>query len=446
MNVLMVVNNPGSNDVRVVREAELIVKQGMKCTVLGIIKPGFKESEIINGVLYVRVKMSYNFLGFVLGYFPVFVNYVKLNKNFSIKSEKVEVFTAKKRLSFFGKIRKSPMFFASIVRKLFVKVVFNKRFLQHIAIKFRQGSYIQVLYPYIDASNADILHAHELSVLEVCALAKRNRALVYDSHELELHRNVPWTDAAKRVMGEKERAYIYEANVIIAVSNGCAAELRNEYNLPQVHVVRNTPMLSMQEESEASVRRTIGVGDNVPLIVYTGSVTINRGVELIVEALKYLEGYHLACVGPRNKEVERQLVKLADECKVKARFHLVDPVPPGQVVSFIKTADAAVIPIQNVCLSYYYCLPNKLFEAMHAGLPVVVSDFPDMKEVVEVERIGTVNEMDSALDLAESIEAICTEKEYATTDEKTAYLQGKYCFEQDFLKIIPMYSDLVNKK
>ena len=76
--------------------------------------------------------------------------------------------------------------------------------------------------------------------------------------------------------------------------------------------------------------------------------------------------------------------------KVADRYHVVDPVSSREVVSFVRDADVSVVAIQNICLSYYYCMPNKLLESVMGGLPVVVSNLPELRQLVHVNGYGEI--------------------------------------------------------
>ena len=72
---------------------------------------------------------------------------------------------------------------------------------------------------------------------------------------------------------------------------------------------------------------------------------------------------------------------LAFSEKVGDRFRIFGPVPHEQVTSITQQADLGIAPIQNVCLSYYYCAPNKVFEYLLGGIPVIGSNFPELKKM-----------------------------------------------------------------
>jgi glycosyltransferase involved in cell wall biosynthesis len=93
-------------------------------------------------------------------------------------------------------------------------------------------------------------------------------------------------------------------------------------------------------------------------------------------------------VGPAAPGYFDQLAALVARRRLDGRVHLLGPVDPDRVIATARSADVGVSFIQNVGLNNYYSLPNKLFEYVHAGLPVVASAFPELERVVVGRDIG----------------------------------------------------------
>ena len=314
-----------------------------------------------------------------------------------------------------------------------------------IGVRYLQGSYLASWYkPLIDL-RADVYHAHELWSLQACAMAAKARKvkLVYDSHELEAHRNNDWCEASNVTRIKYERRYIRQANAVISVSAGCVDEIRRSYDLEKVHLLRNTPLLGTLTRSRTNLRAWVGLDADTPLMVYTGSVTINRGLELVLQALQELPKFHLVTVGPWNQAVQDNLLKRAKTLGVRDRFHSHPKVPPEELIDLISTVDLAIIPIQNACLSYYYCLPNKLFEAAFAGLPIVASDLPDMREFILGNELGCVFDNGDPSALVEAVTTTYARRAEYRNEQKTQWLRKEHCFEQERNVLTDIYNVIV---
>lgn len=438
----MVVNNPATNDVRVVKQAKELVRNGGKCTILGVYKPGFPQREIVDGIQVLRVSISYNFQAILLAFFPKMAAILfRVGNERSFKKDDYVDSSAKgfpetnrsRDLS----AKKILVKLLSLTSRLFVKTIFRFPFLQPVTVRLRQGAYLNAFYPVVQASKAAIIQSHELSPLESCVLASNGRKVVYDSHELERYRNSRLSRRSMRVLVNYEERYMPYVNEVFAVSPGCANQLKSDYSLDHVHVVRNCPLLSMQKEAAITLRQKLNLPQKTPLIVYTGSVTFNRGLEQALRALQGLVSFHLACVGPASLDILNSLKDLSFQLGVEARFHYVERVDPEELISFISDADLSIIPIQNACLSYYYCLPNKLFEAIHARLPIVASNLPDMQTVVTENKLGEVFDLGDDKSLSDAIlEA------YLNRDIEEKAQDGllqRYSFEREFSSVLKVY-------
>lgn len=331
--------------------------------------------------------------------------------------------------------------------KYLQRLVFVPALYKMMDVRYLQGRYLNAFYDKLVELKGHVYHAHELWLLEACALAARTNSakLVYDSHELEVHRNLPWSERSKKQRAEYEKEYIHKADVVMTVSRGCADEIKKIYAMDNVEVLRNTPVAGCMCSPRVGLRNTLGLKGEVPLIVYTGAVTFNRGLEIVIHALKELPGFVLATVGPCKDEMREDLVDSAQSTGVDDRFFIHKKVPPDELIEFISSADVAVLPIQNACLSYYYCMPNKLFEAMFAGLPIVASDFPDMKDVILGEEIGVVCDSSDARSIAQAVKDVYERRDGFYTPGKLEALRDKYSFERESKVLIDLYRDLLEQ-
>lgn len=238
----------------------------------------------------------------------------------------------------------------------------------------------------------DIVHAHDLHTLPAGVdIARQVDAhLIYDSHELETHRQPPPPLRRQRFIERLERRAIAAADGVITVSDAIADYLASLYEIERPSVVRNAPEIAedAEDREEDDIRSRLALANDVKLIVYVGYVTFNRGVDVVLRALGDLPGVVFAAVGPQRPETAEELLTLAAELGVADRFHLIPPVPPHTVVDFIKTANVGVIPIIPVTLSYEYAMPNKLFEMAFAGLPIVASRLTEITRFVETYELG----------------------------------------------------------
>jgi glycosyltransferase involved in cell wall biosynthesis len=271
------------------------------------------------------------------------------------------------------------------------------------------------------ALRPDVLHAHDSNALPAVAVAARRLKVpfVYDAHDLWLGRprrergrlafalNQLWYAAIERLL-------VPRASAAMTVSPPIARYLERRYRLPEVVLVPNYP----EPEAFPRVRelRALPGGDRIapgrPIVLYLGGLMAGRGLEQLIDALAMTQQPSLVLLG--QGQLADVLRARAAASGVADRVHILDPVPPGEVVAFAGSADLGVSPIVPSCLNYRWSLPNKLFQYMAAGIPVVASDFPQVREIVAGERAGVVADTSSPPSLASAIEAVLADREKAS--------------------------------
>ncbi|GAB3091112.1 glycosyltransferase [Micromonospora schwarzwaldensis] len=160
------------------------------------------------------------------------------------------------------------------------------------------------------------------------------------------------------------------------------------------------------ERGAPDLRARCGVAAGTPLLVYSGAMAVQRGVDTVVEALPRLPGVHLALVvaDPAATYV-RQVVARAARHGVADRVHVLPYVPHRQLVAFLATADVGLIPLHH-WPNHEIALITKFFEYAHARLPIVVSDVRTMADTVRATGQGEVFRARDAADLARAVRAV----------------------------------------
>lgn len=239
--------------------------------------------------------------------------------------------------------------------------------------------------------NADIYNPRDAEPLLVAHLAAslRGAIVVYDSDELCLDRNKPVTRKRwwRFLMFRFERHYARKSAAVITTDHGRADILAQRYRISRPTVVLNVPDTFDALQPDLDFR-TRALADRTYLLIYQGVLIENRGIPEMMRAMKYLPECRLALVGYGHKEDEYKKILAVENLEASVEFF--DAVPFERLMRYTAAADVGMIPLIPACLSYRYAAPNKLFEYMMAGLPVVVTDLPDMALVVNEERVGTL--------------------------------------------------------
>ncbi len=275
--------------------------------------------------------------------------------------------------------------------------------------------YERVAGPVVDALRPDLIHAHDFRMLGVAAravdrarAAGRDVKLVWDAHEWlpgarPRRDNARWLPAHLGYV----REYVGHADAVVTVSDTLADLLVRDHALPErPTVVLNAPVAATPDTEAPGLRERCGLRPDTPLLVYSGAMAVQRGLDTVVEALPLLPGVHLALVvaDPAAAYV-RQVVARAGRHGVGDRVHVLPYVPHRQLVAFLATADIGLIPLHH-WPNHEIALITKFFEYAHARLPIVVSDVRTMAETVRATGQGEVFRARDAADLARAVRTV----------------------------------------
>jgi glycosyltransferase involved in cell wall biosynthesis len=238
-----------------------------------------------------------------------------------------------------------------------------------------------------------LVHCNDYNTMWVGVAARLmgGTAVVYDAHELWPDRNLRpeprwWLLAC-------EALFVRCAHRTITASPGYAEVIARRYRVPEPQVIRNIPAIPTRTAPADPPGRE-------GTFVYGGAVTRNRGIEVSIRALAQTPGARLRLLGPSGAGYRAELERLAADQGVADRVEFAGAVPPGRVIDSLRGATAGLSLIQPTCLSYELSLPNKIFEYLLAGLPVLVSDLPVMGSFVEERGVGVLARPDDPSDVA----------------------------------------------
>ena len=177
---------------------------------------------------------------------------------------------------------------------------------------------------------------------------------------------------------------------MITVSPSIQAWYAERYPETPIHLVRNIPEAPGDAHDIVPLREQFGVPEEALLFLYLGGLGTGRGIETALEAFQE-QGvpHHILFMGsgPLTNAIR-------DAAGRDARIHYKEPVPPGEVIAHASGADVGLCLYEDTCLNHRYCLPNKLFESLLSGLPVLASNLPDQAAVVDLHGGGWVVEND----------------------------------------------------
>jgi glycogen(starch) synthase len=287
----------------------------------------------------------------------------------------------------------------------------------------------------------DVIHVHDHHGLATAFAARApGTAVVYDAHEHVLGKDLkPERRPAIRAY---LRRHAPRADAVVTVGAAIADLLVRELELPaRPIVVHNAPSL-VNRPAPYDLREAIAVEATTPLLVYTGGVSHRRRLSTVMQAMSELPDVHFAVVLLKeNPEVAAMAASLG----VGERVHFVPPVPHDALLALIRDAHAGVHPLDRYG-NGDVALPNKMFEYLHAGLPMVVSDSPEMAAFVREHHLGEVAKVDDPAAWAAAIRQVLAHPaRYRAGAEQRESLRREWAWEAGERALLELYDQLAPK-
>jgi glycosyltransferase involved in cell wall biosynthesis len=274
--------------------------------------------------------------------------------------------------------KNSPPLDKRIYKMHRMKIPFTKGFLFY-------ASFNIWLFFYLIFNKADGLVANDLDSLPANYYASKLKRIpiIFDSHEYLPE--VPEVIHRKRVQAvwlKIEKLMVPKINYCYTVCGSIANIYKEKYGI-YFSLVRNLPF----KKSNIHVNDLPALNPNgEKIIFYQGALNIGRGIELVMDSMKYLNNTILVIAGKGVITKQLELKVRQDGLESKVKF--LGRLPLNELHSFTIQAHLGFSLEENLGLNYYYALPNKLFDYIQAGIPVITSDFPEMAAIVNEYNIG----------------------------------------------------------
>ena len=287
----------------------------------------------------------------------------------------------------------------SITLKLFSKkLTFLPNILRHL---FTLLEFLLRSFFIINKFKPSVIHCHDTLALPIAILFKvfhSKLKLIYDAHELGSNRNGIDNFFSKIVYFFEKITWRF-IDHFISVSPSIIKWYEEEYGRKKNTLILNSPEIETKKtENSNGFRKKFLINDDEKLFIYVGEINKGRGITNLLEIFKDLKSRILFLgYGPLVNKVK-------DFEKNYSNIHYHEAVEPDSLISLIQEADVGLCLVERVSLSDYFCLPNKLFEYAFAGLPVIASDFPDIKFLVEKYDLGFCCDSGSIKDVKKNIE------------------------------------------
>ncbi|NOZ45706.1 MAG: glycosyltransferase family 4 protein [Chlorobi bacterium] len=306
---------------------------------------------------------------------------------------------------------KGPLFYAEINIRLFFFLLFKK-------------------FDIALANDLDTLPANYFA-----AFIKRKK-LVYDCHEIFtevpelIHRSF-----TKKIWELIEKCLLPKVKYAYTVNKSVANYYAIKYGV-SMNIVRNVPI-----KHSITKKDTKRFNEKKKIIVYQGALNIGRGLEIMIESMQYIKNVDFNIIG--DGDIKQELIKLVKQLKLEDKVKFLGKIPFKELHYYTEKADLGVSLEEDLGLNYRYSLPNKIFDYIHAGIPVLVSDLPEMSELIIKYRVGEILKNRTPEELANKIEFIFKDiKRYTLWMLNTIKAKEELCWEQEEKNIVSLFNSI----
>jgi glycosyltransferase involved in cell wall biosynthesis len=270
---------------------------------------------------------------------------------------------------------------------------------------------------------ADLLVSNDLDTLLPNYLVHKLKRIpvAYDSHEY--FTAVPELEdrpKVQKIWKWIEKRIVPRLTNCITVNASIAKLFEEEYHVP-FKIVRNIPI--RRQSNEIPTRTSLGLPEHQKIILIQGSgINIQRGAEEAVEAMQYLDNVLLLIVG--NGDVVPVLKKMVSKLSLQEKVMFVSRQTPENLAGYTANADLGLTLDKDTNINYRYSLPNKLFDYIHAGVPVLSSPLVELKNIILRYEIGEFIESHNPEHIAARIKSMLQDEKkmahYIANTQKAA--------------------------
>ena len=260
----------------------------------------------------------------------------------------------------------------------FSRIILKSKILRFAYVEFQRKLYQELLKK---ADQNTILLSNDLDTLlpNYLISKKLNIPLVYDSHEIFTEMPAINGRFTQKIWRRLEQWIVPKLKYMMTASESYADWFHETYRIERPVAVQNFPRKTVnpQDYTESNSKK---------IILYQGVINPSRGLDKMIPAMKFIENaeFWIAGDGPRKEEYFRLTESLGLAHKIK----FLGKLPPEKLRTITPKADVGLSIEENNGLSYFYSMPNKISDYIQCRVPVVVSDFPEMRKVVDVFESG----------------------------------------------------------
>lgn len=256
---------------------------------------------------------------------------------------------------------------------------------------------------------SNLVQVHDLPALEAGAelAAAWGVPLVYDAHELYPEQK-SFSAVQRRICSKAEAEHIRKADLVFAVNESIGEEMARRYRITKPVTLLNAidPLPDFDPTARYDLlREKLGLPAERRILLFQGGFAPHRNLETLIQAMALVKTDDVDLVmmgfGAFGDLLKAKAIRLG---LLGKRIYFLPAVPQSELLQHSASADMGIIPYPHVDLNSYYCTPNKLFEFIQAGLPILANDSPELNRFVRSNGFGHSAIMNNAKQIASAID------------------------------------------
>jgi glycosyltransferase involved in cell wall biosynthesis len=297
----------------------------------------------------------------------------------------------------------------------------------------------------------DIYHAHDETALPSCYIAARlrHKPLIFDAHE------VPTSSVqSAESIGLKPRLKrlflltVPHCEAVISISPSLVKEFRQRYRCQEVCLIRNIPEYQVIPKNDR-LRRHLNLNSNVRIALYQGNLQPDRGLDRLIRSAAFLErDIVIVLMGRGIKDKQSQLEALIAYEGTADRIKIIPPVPYEELLGWTASADIGLIFYSLDYLEVQMYLPNKLFEYLMAGLPILATPVNSIAEIINTYEVGQVLPSAEPVEIGAAINSMLADRDALDRMRHNALdaSQQDLNWEKESQRLIQLYCKIIGTR
>ena len=230
-----------------------------------------------------------------------------------------------------------------------------------------------------------IIAADLYSLPSACSL--NNKHIVYDSREIYTRlaslKHKKFTQSFWSLI---EHFFITKTTHVFVTARSDKLFLIRKYKTINITVLKNFPSISIKSNDRYALKKFLNIDLSTKIFLYQGVIQKGRGIRDMIRLLKFFDFANCVIIGDGNyKKSIKQYIK---KNNLSHRVHFIKTIPYKNLLKYTAGADIGFALIKPLSLSYINALPNKIFEYILSGIPVLASNLPELKSVFKLYDIG----------------------------------------------------------